>query len=229
VGSLNFAIPVSVQTPQVPISDTFTAFPKSQQLENSARVGLQAVDQVIDIPQNTLSQIPIVQARSNASYYGKFRYYKNGKPVDVLLNPSGPHPELTTVHELGHFIDLDGIGTKGKFSSRLGEITGWKNAVTNSQAYQDLKKLKAAGSVDINGVIRPVNKKYLKYTLTDEELFARSFSQYISTKSGDTILLRQLEKIRLDPKYGAIQWSDSDFDPILKAFDLYFKSIGWLK
>lgn len=221
----------SVPSLQIPIADTFTTFPNNQQLESSARYGLQAVDQVLDVPQGTLSPIPIGQARSNAGYNGQFSYFKNnGKPYQILLKSNGPHPELTIIHELGHFIDMDGIGMKGGFASSTSQLSDWKSAVFNSQAYQDLKSIKAVGSLlNANGVRIPADIDYLNYVLTPKELFARSFAQYISTKSGDTILLQQLDNIRAEIGYGTVQWSDSDFAPIAKTFDTLFKSIGWLK
>ena len=80
----------------------------------------------------------------------------------------------------------------------------------------------------MNGVTLYVDRKHVNYLLNTEELFARSFAQYIATRSGDKIMLSQAKSYS-NTLYGARQWDDDDFKPIAAEFDAYFKSIGWIQ
>jgi hypothetical protein len=61
------------------------------------------------------------------------------------------------------------------------------------------------------------------------ELWARSYSQYIATRSGDPDLLKGIDMQR-DPGrlYKDFHWSDEDFAPIAAAIDAMFKKLGWI-
>src|SRR5579875_877104 len=43
--------------------------------------------------------------------------HSNGLPVRILVHPTAKHPALTALHELGHYIDHQGIGIRGRFAS----------------------------------------------------------------------------------------------------------------
>jgi hypothetical protein len=62
-------------------------------------------------------------------------------------------------------------------------------------------------------------------------LFARSYVQYIATKSGEPDLLAGLNVDRkaLGELHYPTQWDDADFVPIMAAFDELFKGLGWIK
>ena len=63
-----------------------------------------------------------------------------------------------------------------------------------------------------------------------DELWARSYAQYIATKSGSAALMRELNEVRNGTNdYRFAQWDDADFKPISAAMDVLFKGLGWLK
>ncbi len=204
--------------------------PKDNNLKVSVRSALQSIDKVLSIPKEKLPGIPIEETSDRVRLGGTVINTNTNQVVRFSISKKGDHPELTMAHEFGHYIDREGIGTPGGWSSKLDEIPGWREAITNSQAYKDLQKLKQIGNVDVNGNIVKIDKEHVNYLLSDHELFARSFSQYIATKSGDTMMLKQVVVIRSRSaeNYSARQWNDADFAPISKMYDDYFKSIGWL-
>ena len=57
---------------------------------------------------------------------------------------------------------------------------------------------------------------------------ARSYAQYIATRSQDPAMLKELDASR-DPgktPYYAAQWADDDFEPIAEAYDALFAALG---
>jgi hypothetical protein len=68
--------------------------------------------------------------------------------------------------------------------------------------------------------------------LSKDEQWARSYAQWIATRSKNSELLDQVKKItqKTDaPAYNASQWVEADFEPIAEAIDIIFKTLGWLK
>ena len=104
-----------------------------------------------------------------------------------------------------------------------------------SQAVADLKALGASPTAQLTQsdgtkVTYRVDRKYLRYLLRHDELWARSYAQYIAVKSGDTTLLKELAETRAEKNlYNQKQWSEDDFKPILKAMDALFTTLGWIK
>lgn len=76
-----------------------------------------------------------------------------------------------------------------------------------------------------------VDQVYLRYLLTPQELWARSYAQFIATRSGNADLQRQLDRLRERPArafYYGEQWEDVDFLPIMAEVEALFRHLGWL-
>ena len=141
-----------------------------------------------------------------------------GKGINV--SPHGTQKHMTLAHEIGHFIDYRGIGQKGKFSSVLDpQLNKWRQAVLESKQYKYLVNLR-------DSLTNPEQLEYLNYLLDMEELWARSYAQYIAYKSNDQLMLKELENQLKRPNLQ--QWNKNDFNSILIAFDEIFKLLGWL-
>jgi len=78
-----------------------------------------------------------------------------------------------------------------------------------------------------SSILMSFGKERAEYYLSPEELWARSYAQYIAKKSGNKAMLAELAKLQDDPIPS--QWSDDDFIEIEKAIDELFKERGWLK
>jgi hypothetical protein len=59
------------------------------------------------------------------------------------------------------------------------------------------------------------------------ELWARSYAQYVVTRSGDVELLRQLDVRRATDTGPYMHWTEAEFAPIAKATDELFEKRGW--
>ena len=152
-----------------------------------------------------------------------------------------------TPHEVGHFLDHKGLGKSPDFwtdsPDELKEIhTKLLRAWQNSKSIQELQKLDRLATDAIaaresffeitDGLTRGrfnarKTKKYVgQYLLTRTEVFARSYAQYIATKSGHATMLKQLEQ-GLSKGYST-QWTAKDFREIEKVFDELFEAKGWI-
>jgi hypothetical protein len=136
------------------------------------------------------------------------------------VRPSGPWPQLTTAHEVGHLLDYTVLGEAGTFASEVhADFAEWRRAVRASEAITSIRATQ--------GTVKGLHKA--EYYLRGHEMWARSYAQYIATKSGDAEMLRQLDIIRGVGDIGhLIQWSDADFAPIAAAIENILKKKGWL-
>src|SRR5262245_55706975 len=69
-------------------------------------------------------------------------------------------------------------------------------------------------------------RNFARYMLTNEEVWARAYSQFIAERSGDPLLLEQLNTA-LNTGTGR-QWTTDDFKPIGAAIETLFKKLKWL-
>jgi hypothetical protein len=184
----------------------------------------------------SLTKIPIKQT-TGTRRMGAY-VWNISRPVEIRISSQGDHPRMTTAHEIGHFIEDRGI-PKSQAGARIfslsPELKDWLDAVTASKAYAELKALRAGGrsvkvaKPDGTSTEYILDKRYIGYTLQNDELWARSYAQYIATKSGDPVMLKELENglKELNP-YVHRQWQPDDFKPILEAIDAMFRKLGWI-
>jgi hypothetical protein len=189
-------------------------------LRAQVQVGIAAMDEVHD--DGNLPKIPL--RGSKKSSYGYFRrnvdLAGNSTADHIGVRASGEWPALTTVHEAGHFLDLEGIGAKGTFASATGELKEVLDAARQTQAIAGLQsKMATTTSQDIREHIRD-------YLLTDKEIWARAYSQYIAERSHSAPLKTQLEARLAKTEFE--QWTTEDFAPVAQAIDKLFTQLGWL-
>ena len=69
----------------------------------------------------------------------------------------------------------------------------------------------------------------VSYLLDYNEMWARSYAQYIALRSEKPLLLRQLSPVSALPVslHQLLQWESDDFVPILDAIDALFRRKGW--
>jgi len=170
------------------------------------------------------------EALSDHGYYERL---PNNTPSQIVINPNGRHPELTCIHEIGHFLDHQALGTAGDWASLGSRLSGWRKAVEQTQAVQDLRS-RRQGPLPVslpNGVVLQVfvEQRVLDYALKPIELFARSYAQYITRASQDKVLLVQMagEINTLEWQVYPLQWQDQDFAPIYDQLELLLRQKGW--
>lgn len=161
----------------------------------------------------------------NGMSYGHYAYL--GRPTEIVMGnaqgQSHDHPMMTCAHEIGHFLDDQGIGKRGKWASaNSATLDKWRTAVHNTDKIKGIQQLRAsATSLQV--------RDKLDYLLTDHETFARSYAQYIAIKSGNATMKAEIDWMRTDEWAGLKVWSDTDFQPVREALDEVFTRLKWLK
>lgn len=238
-----------------PVSHAIAAAPDLQSL---ARRVLGAIDSV-----HGDGDLPVIPARltaSLASAYSEANYYYDtllSEAVAIDVRYDAEMPELSLLHEIGHFIDHKGLGfdfflsspkfvsveemgvimRQSVFASEENPALGiWREAILASDAIQHLREVKGYRSATVSAadgmrVQVDIDHGYIDYLLEPRELFARSYAQFISAASQDGHLLRQLDALRQEPLADLypLYWEDGDFLLIAEALDEVFRRRGWIQ
>lgn len=184
-----------------------------------------------------LPRIPLGWA-AIANEEGIYRFDEiTGLPVRIIVSSIGKQLRLAVAHEIGHLLDHQGIGDAGTFASSHGRsLNAWREAVRASRAIRSLSELGRRDTIRVarsGGRIVPVavSTALVRYLLTDHELWARSYAQFIAIRSDDPLLLAELDA-RRGSRPGLIdyhlQWEDVDFAPIEFEIERLFRRLRWL-
>lgn len=178
-----------------------------------------------------------------------------GDSVRLSVNTLDPTGAATVLHELGHFLDHKGLGVDvSRFASAVDPaLLGWRRAIDNSAGFKLLREMvlhdpaRAGHWATFSHVDTGVTNTWdpdpdhTRYLLDPRELFARSYAQWIATRSGRSWLLDMvmLADSPLPPiwqlapgsraPYEPHQWVAEDFEPIAAALDELFASLGLLR
>lgn len=225
-----------------------------------------------------LNSIPLKQ--STARYYGQYHGSRSGdaKGISISKGALSAHPINTLIHETGHWLDNSALLRRDRgyvaYGSQAnhGLVAEWQRAAKASETYQQLKRWYSSanapapaglrfrgkqvgdGGVQGDGMIpKGLNYQHLRYLLSTEETFARSYAQYVVIRSGDPAALAELRMMQKAASYGDVAgsapfngkpmgqepvtgswdyptvWQDKDFEPIAAAFDAMFEKLGWRK
>ncbi len=197
---------------------------------------LQAIDTVHGTGNDHLPRIPI-EAESHPNRFGAYGRTIDGRPVRIRIEVDGDHKALTTAHEVGHFLDHQALGIPGTFASEANPrvLVSWQNAVDASQTLFQLRAMASTGiattrQADGTVSIHAVDLTYVSQLIRPREMWARSYAQYIATRSADPSLGLQLASERErhpGMPYYPEHWDDEDFAPIAEAIDELLESKGW--
>jgi SPP1 gp7 family putative phage head morphogenesis protein len=250
--------PVASAAKGTPVSTALqtTALPKSGktgELAGHIRETTKIIDGVHGDGQLTPIPVKLNQSSSALGQYvsrygprvpGTFDRTYLPSQINVSAKVGGAHTRLTFAHEVGHFLDQQHFGVKPGHtaSTTYGskgnpKLEAWRQAVDKSRAVAELKTLMFSPGATVPGtnlfgqvVQTPADTRYLRYALTDLELFARSYAQYIATKSRNPLMMAELEAERNPLRaYHQTQWAEDDFAPIQQAFDDLFRGEGWIE
>jgi hypothetical protein len=174
-----------------------------------------------------LPPIPVLPVPTLGSVRGRFRFGPAG-PISIAINPLVDHVELAVVHEVGHFLDLEGFGQPGAFSSLSdAELQPWRVAVRATHRYQELAEVIAEAIAAM-----PERTDVIREPLLVEELWARWYAQYVALRSGNRSLLDAIEAFRGGNRAEGLvsrllHWHGDDFDPVADAIEALFQEFGW--
>jgi hypothetical protein len=181
--------------------------------------------------------LPLLQT-SGERTLGKYSYFTDGRPHHIEVSSKGAEPGLSYAHEFGHYFDhrdIDGNPGYTTLRSTAADdpLKPWRDAVHNSRAYQRLRELRRTSSIDaeVDGVAirQRVDFNYVGYLLNEQELWARSYAQWVATESADPALVAELEGIVDGSKVYPRQWAADDFEPIRDAIRQVLEEGGHLR
>lgn len=229
--------------------------------------GLEAIDRVHRMPdytpdllQRTLrpGQLPFERSRSEIRSGGYWQINGDGaKKIGIDLTEAGygggedpPHPQLTTVHEVAHFLDNVLFGdpqTGGRASMGRGARVGPSGdpgvnlgpefedvivAMRESVDYQDLamQDLHFFTVEGVSGHFEYPARAAMR-VIQPVEMFARGYSQWVALRSGNATVRAQIDHRNAMADRGAprLQWDWRNFEPIAGAYDRLFQAAGLLR
>ena len=215
-----------------PVGDALDVMPG--QFGQSMRTAVSAINLV-----HQDGQLPVIPVTRDFFRDRHGQFSVRSGTISVQINLVGPHPEFTTVHEIGHFLDHSGLGRPGEWASETpGVLDQWRDAVRGTWGIQRLLPPLQTG-VDRTSEMLPdgtvveyeVDQVYLHYLLEPRELWARCYAQFIAVQSGDPDLSLQLNSLRDRPVrtfYYGEQWDEDDFRPIQSSIEVAFRSFKWM-
>lgn len=147
------------------------------------------------------------------------RYDVSDDALRIRINPAAVRPHLTLLHELGHYIDHALLGERKRWGTSDERCDRWREAVDDSDSVRDLRQRQAAP--ELPELARPYG-----YFLWEEELWARSYVQWVVVRSGDETLLDELTGSLAALAYPEY-WGFEDFAPIADRIDELFSEMTW--
>lgn len=190
---------------------------------------LNAITQVHGVAKLPKS-VPVVANEledAEARYVDGYHLSLGGRPREIGITrystvTGAPVPEFVFTHEFGHLLDFSAIGTAGESAALNSPLfAGLRSAWANTTAVRDIAALTAS--------TEPGVAKFMQYLLKPEELWARSYSQWVALRSGDRDLLRGVDYYRKIVKLVQLQWAWDDFDPIAAGIDDLMRRLGWVQ
>ena len=217
-----------VASPQAPagtnVSEALDIKPRGALREAILR-SLGAIEQVHG--DGDLPTIPVERLTAGA-HYGDFSWSVLGTAVKIRVKADGPHPEMTTAHEVGHFLDFAGMDPP---SAPL--TPGRKNLQSVRQTLPEMRQLLVVirASATVKAIPSLPNAQFGHYLQLPYELVARAYAQYITWKSGSPTMRAELDAtLNSSDLYSRLtQWPHDEFLPIAAAIDDLFETLGWLR
>lgn len=193
---------------------------------------LEAIAKTHDVPAG-LHKIDIRVTGSLDGAGGQYHVYGSKAP-GISISKHNVGPAFTAAHEYGHFLDhhlfgsgkprFNSLATSDRQNTKLqAELHDLKKAMYNSAAVKQLVE-KHESHVKNRDYI---GQRHTQYLLMPPEIFARAYSQWVSTRSSPQMLseCHGFGAHWRQSGYHA-QWDDKDFEPIAREFDRLFANRG---
>src|SRR5215204_5451787 len=163
-------------------------------IHDDLRVAVEIVEQVHGV--DHLPRIPLYGTRfpigaiGGPVRRGRFSFTPEGEAVSIAIELGQEHRVLSTLHEVGHFLDLSGIGPPNRFESTVegGSLSAWRAVILQSRSVLTL----IAIARDAELMFAQAAGEQLDW----RELWARSYAQYVIDRSGWIDLISILDAFR---------------------------------
>lgn len=134
-------------------------------------------------------------------------------PPEIRLSPYFPeYIELTTWHEMGHWLHLYGLTNE-----REVHYDAMVKELKKSPLFERLAKDKKE------------DPYYEGYFLTDQELFSRFFAQFVAYESEHPVALVQISDALTREVPSEEFWLFEEFKPLQAFFRGSLRTLGWLR
>lgn len=148
--------------------------------------------------------------------------YETEPPAIFVASPCHQF-EFSFLHEIGHFLDNHALVPGTPFATTLcktNDLADWMDAVRKSPEIISLRLDYANHK----------NVAKAAYLLHPQEIWARSYAQWIVERSQDPALKSALDSLRRSQNQtdAKSQWSDRTFAPISAAITDLFERRGWI-
>ncbi len=194
-----------------------------------------AIDRLHRVGQSTAIPVIVTNTRDCTGCYKK--HAGTGEPICIEVSKRNDGMELTLAHEIGHFLEgalLPGsaFGARNWPSDNL--TRGWRESVKSTESYRLLGRIAATGEVsrldpERGGIVGESLPGYVGYLMTEQELWARSYAQWVAVRGRTEPLIEQIQRSCFPRLAYPLQWKDGEFAPVAKALDALFEGIGWRK
>jgi len=195
---------------------------------------LTAIGKTHAVPE-TLAKVPIRVVSGAHGANGQYTIYpKERNGITLARFTAGP--ASVVAHEYGHFLDhklfgngkpsMTGLATDAWSKNPKGhELNSLMTAIYKSKAARELVKKHDEHVKDRDYL----GQSRTEYLLMPAELFARSYAQWVGTRSSPKIRkeIQEFHERWMEGEHAYhAQWSDEDFAPIAREFDRLFAKRG---
>ena len=221
--------PVTIGHPSgSPVSESFTIEGKGPAAEE-VKGAVAAIGRVHRL--GDAKKIPIiVGGLRSGQAVGMYTHSVEGEPLKINIQGGDDpflHQQMTTVHEIGHYLE-------GAYFSSGEKQAGVMAAIEGTARVAAMREIGKKGHVVVaypggRRVKEPMPKKYTAYRLLPEELFAEAYTHYITFRSKSAGMAEEYRKQALMQgitRFPSV-WSEAEFEPVAKAFDDLFQKAGW--
>lgn len=189
------------------------------------------------LPDTPMSAVPTRDLGARRGEYAPGRPGAKGQRIVVARSDAEPH--LTTLHEIGHFLDHHALGRGRGYASEgpdHRELDPWRRAIEATPTVRRLREAARTGllTVEVNGkpARRSVSKGLARRLLAPSELFARSYAQYIAQHHPDHAVYQELRRdLAASNTFNnpvSEHWDVVEFEPVARAFDDLITRKPWV-
>jgi hypothetical protein len=180
---------------------------------------MSVVDQLHAFPR--LPTIPVLltkNRREGGAYISRMR---PPIPLSINISVNTDSPALTLLHEVGHLLDHLALNPiKQGFGSEHDPLFDpLRNFWAANKSIRCLTKIVTGRSA-----INPKRRSYLRYQLQVEEIWARTYLQWVVAKSDDLLLRVFFDKVLAHS--AELYWETVEMKGIMPLVDRLFSEAG---
>ncbi len=220
-------MPADGVPPHAPYADGFALPTDHSFTRGEIRDAISAANSLHRLPSGIPPAKVVVDPTLQSNSPG-FYDLRNG---ELHISTVADTPSMTFLHEAGHYLSHRALGTPGTMGALAPEMAGWLAAVGRTDSVQILLRLLDLDTMPLRlptgeTILLDVDHGYVRYALNPEEIWARSYAQWVALRTGDAKLLRELDLDAGQNVY-PMQWDDADFEAVARAIDELMETLGW--